>query len=82
MTLFKASRQLNQQQDEEIMISISRCLAVPMNGSGDYLAMHCCQIASAVKMYVIEVETGALLNIVLDYGNNCCCQEIWHNFIL
>lgn len=33
-------------------------------------------------MIVIEAEAGAILNIVLEYCNNSCCQEVWHNFIL
>jgi hypothetical protein len=59
-----------------------RQAVVPMNGLGDYLAMQSCQITPAGKKIVLEVETGALLKIVLDYGNNGCCQEIRHNFIL
>lgn len=44
---------LNWQQVAEIMIYMSRLMAVPMNGLGDDLTMHCCQIAPAGKMIVI-----------------------------
>lgn len=54
----------------------------PMNGLGDYLAMQGCQIAPAGKKIVIKFKTGALLKIVMDYGNNRCCHEIRHNIIL
>jgi len=33
-------------------------------------------------MNVIEAGAGAIFNIVVEYCNNGCCQEVWHNFIL
>ena len=59
-----------------------RSIVVPMKISGDDLTVKCCQIAPAVIMNVIEAGAGVLLNIVVEYCNDGCCQEVWRNFIL
>ena len=56
---------LNEPRDAENMNDMFRRMVVPMKFSGNDLAMHCCQIAPAVKRIVIEKLPGALYRLIL-----------------
>ncbi len=56
---------LNEPHEAENMNDMFRRMVVPMKFSGNDLAMHCCQIAPAMKRIVIEKLPGALYRLIL-----------------
>jgi hypothetical protein len=56
---------MNEPRDAGYMNDMFRRMVVPMKFSGNDLAVHCCQIAPAVKRIVIEKLPGALYRLIL-----------------